>query len=416
MALPRFLSAVLLSLLLVCARVEARVTLGVPAAQADVQVGCLFPLDGRGGLYGKDSLVGIRLALEWLEQQETPYPSLHIMVEDSRSRVSRAVRLVRGFVREDNARFLCGVVNSAIAWAVSQVAESERAFFIGTDHASTRLTEAPVSPYYFRVNNNIHQSMTAAAAYIRDRFPLPDNRPLRLSYLGPDYDYGYRMWRDFRDALTDQGVDFEIVTVLWPRLYEPNYAPYIHALTEQPADLVVNALWGGDLVAFVQQANQTPLFQRTRVANFDTGGNYEVLAALGENMPSGLILSARHHNNWPQTAYNRWFVQRFHELSGRYPSYAAEGAYAGILAIAEAIQTAGTDASDADVQRALEHLQLKLPEDPPGFTSFMDPDTHQLQQVISIGTSTADDGLPPASKLLNDWYIHYPPSNSPTSD
>lgn len=391
----------------------AELVLGASEERAAVKVGCLFPLNGRGGLYGKDSAVGIQLAFEWLAQQDADYPPLRVMIEDSRSKSSRATRLVRDFIRQDGVRFICGVVNSDIAWQVAQVAQQEKAFFIGTDHASSRLTSGQVSPYYFRVTNNSQQSMAAAAAYIRDTLAPSSRRVLRLSYLGPDYDYGYSMLKNLRLALTAAGVRHQVVTALWPRLYEPDYTPYIQALTEQPTDLIVNSLWGGDLVAFLQQASKTSLLRHAPFANFDTGGNYEVLSALGPDMPAGMILSARHHNNWPDTPYNRWFVRRFHEISGRYPSYAAEGAYAGILAIAEAVRIAGADASDSQLREAFEQLRLKLPEDPPGFTSYMDPATHQLQQVVAIGISKPDSSLPPATHLLGDWHFYLPTPPTP---
>ncbi|NHH99727.1 ABC transporter substrate-binding protein [Oceanimonas sp. MB9] len=411
------LSSLLCSLLTLLALLPARpvqadISLGADAHEAQVRVGCLYPLSGRGGLYGLDSAVGIQVALDWLQQQPVDYPRLQIFIADTRSRSSRATRLARELVREHNARFICGVVNSAIALEVAQVVAMERAFFIGTDHASPRLTQPGASPYYFRVNNNSRQSMYAAARYIKDSFKSTAASPLRISYLGPDYDYGYQMWRDLQHALQQVGVHFSVVTALWPNLHEPDYTPHIEALKQRPTDLIINSLWGGDLVAFIEQANQASLFQHAPFANFDAGGNYEVLAALKDDMPTGLILSARHHNNWPDTDYNRWFVQRFHALSGRYPSYAAQGAFAGILAIAEALRVAGVNASDAEIRTALEGLRLTLPEDPPGFTSYMDPATHQLQQVIAIGRSQPDDSLPPASRLLGDWKV-YPPTPLP---
>lgn len=406
-----FLWCSLLTLLMLMPA-QANISLGADADEAQVKVGCLYPLSGRGGLYGLDSVVGIQVALDWLKLQPVDYPRMQIFIADTRSRPSRTTRLAREFVRERNARFICGVVNSAIALEVAEVVSSERAFFIGTDHASPRLTKPEVSPYYFRVSNNSRQSMYAAARYIKDSFKHSATSPLRISYLGPDYDYGYQMWQDLQQALQLAGVHFSVVTALWPNLYEPDYTPYIEALKQQPSDLMINSLWGGDLVAFIEQGNQASLFQHAPFANFDTGGNYEVLSALKYDMPTGLILSARHHNNWPATDYNRWFVQRFHTLSGRYPSYAAQGAFAGILAIAESLRIAGVHANSTEIRNALEGLQLKLPEDPPGFTSYMDPITHQIQQVIAIGRSQPDTSLPPASRLLGDWKV-YPPTPLP---
>lgn len=384
-------------------------SLGAPADEAQVTVGCLFPMSGRGGLYGQDSVVGIQLAFEHLKSLPQAYPPIRVLVADSRSKASRAARQVREFVHNEGARFICGVVNSAIALQVAQVAEDERVFFIGTDHASSRLTQNGSHPYYFRLNNNSAQSMLAGASYIRENFGQHHNgKPLRIAYIGPDYDYGYQVWQDLRRGLDREQVRYEVVTTLWPRLYEPDYTPYLRALLEKETDLVVNGLWGGDLVAFIQQANQTLLFKQMRFANFDTGGNYEVLAALGEDLPAGLILSARHHNNWPDTPYNRWFVERFKATSGRYPSYAAEGAYAGILAIAEALRIAGSTADDQAIRDALSSLSLKLPEDPEPFTSFMNPVNHQLQQVIAIGETLPDNRFPPARMMLGRWHIYQP--------
>lgn len=375
---------------------------------AEMNIGCLFPLTGRGGLYGEDSKIGIQLALEQLAAKPNHYPSLKIIIEDSRSKASRATRLVKELVRGHQARFICGVVNSSIAWQVAQVAQEENAFFIGTDHASSRMTGSGTRPLYFRVSNNTQQSMLAGAKYIREHFSFSVENPIRISYIGPDYEYGYTVWDDLESSLKQQNVNYEIVTTLWPTLYEPNYSTFIQALLEKPTDLIINSMWGGDLVTFIQQAKNTNLFKHAQFANFDTGANFEVLAALGNDMPEGLILASRHHNNWPETEFNQWFVSRFHELSGRYPSYAAEGAYSGIIAIAEAVRLAGVNASNEALQHVLENLMIKLPEDPIGFTSYMDANTHQLQQVISIGTSTNDQSLPPAARLLNNWSVYYP--------
>ncbi|PIV76997.1 MAG: hypothetical protein COW56_00030, partial [Rhodocyclales bacterium CG17_big_fil_post_rev_8_21_14_2_50_68_7] len=57
---------------------------------------------------------------------------------------------------------------------------------------------------------------------------------------------------------------------------------------------------------------------------------------------------------------------------------------------------------------ALERLRLKLPEDPDGFESYMDPKTHQMQQVIAIGEVVADERFPPAKTMLGRFKA-YPP-------
>ncbi|AOY89112.1 ABC transporter substrate-binding protein [Marinobacter salinus] len=390
--------------------------LGAPKEQADVTVGCLYPMSGRAGVLGRDSVVGIRLALKYLEEQAAPDRArLRILLGDTKSKLSTATTLARRFIEDEGASFLCGVVNSSVAIEVTSIAESAGAFFIGTDHASSRLTDEFFHDRYFRVTNDTRQSMTAGALFIKDYFSDHlARKPLRISYLGPDYEYGYQVWADFREALERFGVNYEIAGALWPRLSEPDYSHYINELITEKPDLVVNSLWGGDFVAFVTQATETRLFETARFANFEKGGDYEIFAQLGENMPLGLLLASRHHNNWPETEFNQWFVEEFHREAGYYPSSGAQGAFTGIVAIAEAVKNAGANYKDPlAIEQAFEQLALTTPEDPTGFQSSMDPDSHQIQQVMAIGETVPDDRYPPAKVMLGNWHIYYPAELEP---
>lgn len=378
-----------------------------------VKVGCLYPLSGPGALYGRDSAVAIRLAVAHIESLwPADYPQIDVLIEDSRSKSLRSIQIARRFIEEDRVDFLCGVVSSSIARSVSAVAREKEVFFIGTDHASPTLTSEDLHPYYFRLTNGSRQSMLAGARYIAETY-AQRAEPLKIAFIGPDYEYGYQAWDDLRRFLKADGVPFENVGEFWPRVFETDFAPYVSALIRAKPDIVINGQWGLDLVTFVKQADQQGLFGATQFMNFDAGGNYEVLAALGNDMPLGLVLSARHHVNWPPTEQNRDFVQKFYERAGRYPSYAAEGAYSGILAIAEAVREAGGTGDKDRLRAALENLELSLPEDPEGFRSRMDPATHQLLQVQAIGRTIVNNQYPPATVQLGEWSVYHPPAEWP---
>lgn len=384
----------------------ARIELGAPRDKADATVGCMYPMTGRGGLYGRDSVVAIELALAEIAARPNGRPRLRVLVDDSKSRPSHGVEIAQNFIERERVQFLCGVVSSAVALAVTDVAKRHRVIFVGTDHASSRLSEEALHRYYFRVTNNTRQSMEAGARHLEELQKKSGWK--RLAFIGPDYDYGHRQWSDLRTALEGLGVRYETAVVLWPKLYEPDYSQYIAALMEAKPDVVVNGHWGGDLVAFIRQARAVKLFERMQFANFDAGANYEVMAELGHDMPKGLILSARHHNNWPETDANRRFVESFYKHAGRYPSYAAQGAYAGVLSIAAAIKQAGGAGDPDKLVAALERLRLKLPEDPEGFESYMDPKTHQMQQVVAIGEVVPDTRFPPAKAMVGRFKTFYP--------
>ena len=384
-----------------------RFELGATPAEADAVVGCLYPMTGRSATYGRDSIAGIQIALDDLAAEAAtglPAPKLRIIADDPRSKASYAVRLAQDFITNDKVRFFCGIVSSGVAHAVSDLALREKIIMVGTDHASSRLSIEAGHEYYFRVTNDSWTSMAAGARYLRDLQKETGWR--KLAFIGPDYDYGHVSWTDLQLALNELGVEYESVGELWPKLYEPDYSIYINALQSAKADIVVTALWGGDFIAFIKQAATTRFFETTRLANFDTGANYDVMMALGDQPYPGLILSARHHNNWPDTGRNKRFVTQFHEMTGRYPTYAAEGAYTGIMAIARAIEKTGSADDDRALIKALEGLQLALPEDPPGFASYIDPDTHQIVQAQAVGTVVHNEEFPPSKLMVGNWAIY----------
>lgn len=399
--------AALFALCTVNPALAERFELGASPQEADAVVGCLYPMTGRSATYGRDSIAGIQIALQDLAAEAAsglPAPKLRVIADDPRSKASYAVRLAQDFITRDKTRFFCGIVSSGVAHAVSDLAQREKIIMVGTDHASSRLSIEAGHDYYFRVTNDSWTSMAAGARYLRDLQAKTGWR--KLAFIGPDYDYGHVSWTDLQLALEELGVEYESVADLWPKLYEPDYSIYINALQTAKPDIVVTALWGGDFIAFIKQAATTRFFETTRLANFDTGANYDVMMALGDQPYPGLILSARHHNNWPETGRNKRFVTQFHEMTGRYPTYAAEGAYTGIMAIARAIEKAGGADDDRALISALEGLQLALPEDPPGFASYIDPDTHQIVQAQAVGTVVHNEDFPPSKLMVGNWAIY----------
>ncbi len=166
--------------------------------------------------------------------------------------------------------------------------------------------------------------MTAGAMYLKE---LQKEKPWKtISYIGPDYAYGHSQLEEIQYNLKRFGVDFQLVSKYLPKLYEPDYTSYITSIIKDKPDILVSGFWGGDTVAFIKQAKAYGLFEKMLYFHPDAGGNYEVMSAMAGEMPAGIVLSARHHNNWPDTELNRKYVAEFKRRTGRYPTYAAEGA------------------------------------------------------------------------------------------
>ncbi|MDV7341225.1 ABC transporter substrate-binding protein [Terasakiella sp. A23] len=399
----------LLVTLWMIAPAHARVERGVGVEEADVNVGCLFPLSGYGIGFGNDSIIGIELALEDIAKDLPDAPKMRVIIEDTKLKASRTIRHVRDFANQDKTQFVCGIVSSGIALEVTKIIDDLGVVFIGTDNASSRLTGSALTQNYFRVTNNTYQTMYAGAQYIRDSFGgILKKRPLRIAFIGPDYDYGYQNWLDLQSALEKLNIAYDPVATLWPSLFEVDFSAQIRSLLRVKADLIVNEQWGNDFITFMRQVNDSDLMEYSKIANFGSGGDYDVLAKLGNDLPQGLILSARHHVNWPETKENSSFVRRFYDRTGHYPSYVAQGAYSGILAIALTLIDTGGGTDLDDIRASLSKIEMKLPEDPNGFKSFMNAKDHQIQQVISIGETVIDHRFPPATRLIGNWKNYFP--------
>lgn len=355
---------------------------------------------GRGARYGHDSMIAAEMAAEEINAGGGVLGrEIRLLFADDRSEPTYAVRMAIRYIREDLVDFLMGVISSAVGLAVTEVSRQYQVIFVGTDHSSTALTVERFQPFYFRVSNNTMQSMRAGALY-------SSQRPWRsYLYIGPDYEYGHRQWRDFRSFLAALRPDVRFGAELWPRLFEPDYSAYVEAILRAKPDVLVHGFWGGDTIAFTRQALAHRLFEQVQVVSFDAGGNYEVFEALGEAMPEGLVLSARHHNNFPDTALNRRFVQAFHQRAARYPCYAAHGAYMGVQFIARAVEKAGLTGRPRDFIAAAKGLALRNPKDRDGFTSWMRPVDHQMVQEHTIGISERNGAFPPARCMLGQWTV-----------
>jgi branched-chain amino acid transport system substrate-binding protein len=375
------------------------------ASDKVIKIGALYPMTGRAGLYGKDSVAAAEMAIDEINAKGgVAGYKIDATFTDSKVKPAYAVRVALRYISEDKVHFLFGVVSSGVGLAVTEVSKNNKTIFVGTDHASTRLTVDNFQPYYFRVSNNTFQSMAAGALYLKE---LKKTKPWEtITFIGPDYAYGHSQFDELKYNLDRFGVSYKIVGEYWPKIYTPDYTPFITSILRDKPDVLVLGFWGGDTVAFIKQARDYGLLKKSIILHPDAGGNYELMSAMGEELPVGLILSARHHNNWPDTELNRKFVLEFKKRTGRYPTYAAEGAYAGIHFIAKAVEKVGNPDDTEALIKVMETLSMKLPEDPEGFTSYMRPETHQITQVQAIGVTVNDDNFPPAKRMLGDWKVY----------
>ena len=72
----------------------------------------------------------------------------------------------------------------------------------------------------------------------------------------------------------------------WPKLFQPDYTEIITKILQAKPQALYSALWGGDLVSFIDQANIYDLFAQTDVFAINMA-DYTTLTAV-KNLPQGI--------------------------------------------------------------------------------------------------------------------------------
>ncbi|MBI5576888.1 MAG: ABC transporter substrate-binding protein [Deltaproteobacteria bacterium] len=371
-----------------------------------IKLGGMLPLSGRAADLGITCKQGAELAVKEINAKGGVLgKNLELLMADSKANVQELVSLSKRYIQKDQVNFLFGVVSSAGALAVGEVAKAEKVIFMDTVASTDTLTKEKWNRYTFRAGTCNSQEANSLAMY------AARNKKLMKFYnIGPDYEYGRTMWELFKARTKQMNPNAQFIGEQWPKLFIPDYTSYINAILQAKPDAVFCTLWGGDLVAFIKQAKPYGLFDKMKWI-IATGGDITVSKALGKDMPAGLIVDQRYYFHWPATKRNQEFVKAYLAAYKDYPSaWAAEG-YDGVYFLAEAIRKAGSLNTDK-VIAALEGLALDLPR---GKATLRKED-HQLSSDFMVGETVFDKSYPfaivgkaevfPAAKVLysiDEW-------------
>jgi len=147
---------------------------------------------------------------------------------------------------------------------------------------------------------------------------------------------------------------------LWPKLGERDFSSHITTILNAKPDAVFSSLWGGDLIAFVKQANTYGFFNKVQFIS--TGaGDLDILKPLGAEMPDGLMATFMYAFEMPvkgKEKENEAFVTKFKQRAGYEPKSGDMLGYVATYMMADAIEQAGSTDTEALI-KALRGGQFK---------------------------------------------------------
>ena len=102
------------------------------AQEKVIKIGALYPMTGRAGLYGLDSVDAAEMAIDEINAKGgVKGYKLLLINTDSKAKPDHSVRVARRYIDDEKVHFLFGVVSSAVGLALTEVSKQNKKIFIG---------------------------------------------------------------------------------------------------------------------------------------------------------------------------------------------------------------------------------------------------------------------------------------------
>jgi branched-chain amino acid transport system substrate-binding protein len=165
-----------------------------------VKIGMVEPLTGVYAKLAEGEMHGAQLALEEINQRGGILGrQTELLIEDSANVVGTGVAKTRQLIDRDQADFILGDVNSAVALAAMRVTAEKRKLHIVTGGHTDEITGRNCSWNVFRICKTATMEANAIADTLVEKFGK------RWYFLTPDYVYGAALQAAFERKLREHG-------------------------------------------------------------------------------------------------------------------------------------------------------------------------------------------------------------------
>ena len=333
----------------------------IASAQAKaIRVGMPTILSGRVAILGTSSRAAVQLAFKNINDAGgIGGRKLELVDRDSKGRPDEAAKVTRDLINNDGCEIIIDGEASSGSFAVHEVIRDLGVLCLHTASETSSLTADPklaVKTAFRCARQGIHDAVAGGSYAARI---ARDKGLKRWATCSPDYAYGRDNTAEFIQYAKVFEPSIEVVEQLWPKLIAPDYTESITKMLQVKPQAVYSALWGGDLVAFIEQSNLYRLFQNT--AYFSGGlGDPPILTAI-KNLPPGLNTAYRYSKAYPDTPQNLAFNDSYVKLAGHEPTNWAWQNYAATGFIAEALKRTGGKTDSAALAGEIAGMTLPTP-------------------------------------------------------
>lgn len=302
-------------------------------------------------LSGPNAVKAVQMAVDDFKAKhgdDAVSKNIEVVVADHQNKPEIANTKAQEMYDRQKADAIFDVPTSSAALAVAGQALAKKKLYFNITAATTELTGAKCNKYTFH--------------YAYDTYMLANGTGTAVTEAGaknwyivyPDYAFGQDMEKSFSAAVENAGGK-----VVGKKSSEfPNTSgDFSSQLLQAPAanpDVLGTMHAGGELVNLVKQYNQFKL--KDKGVGLSVGLMFITdIHSLGPDALAGTRFTDAWYWNFDEQ--NREWADKFKEKTGSRPTFAHAGNYSAAMNYLEAIQEAGTDASD-DVVKNLEGKEI----------------------------------------------------------
>jgi branched-chain amino acid transport system substrate-binding protein len=368
------------------------------AENGKFRVGIVTFLSGpAAGPFGVPSANAAKVMIDNLNAGNLPAPyntkgingvEIEAVIIDEAGGATKQVEEYRNLVQRQKVDAVVGYISSGDCLALAPVAEELKTLTVFYDCGTSRLFVENSSPRYaFRTGLDAAVDNIGAVRY------LAATRPdaARIGGIQQNYAWGQDSWNDFTASLKQIMPKAEVVQEQFPKVFQGQYGAEISALSVARPDVVHSSFWGGDMEAFVLQANARGLLDDA-TALLTCGES--AIDRYKDQAPEGMIIGGRGPFGAfaPQNELNTWFTGAYsaeYKMAPTYPATKMAHALLGLKFAAEKAAagkpgTVPTPEAIADAFTGAEYPSVS------GTAKMARANGHQNLQGISYGEYVYD--------------------------
>jgi branched-chain amino acid transport system substrate-binding protein len=355
-----------------------------------IKIGVPTILSGRVAVLGQTTVGGLKMTFDKFNAAGgINGRKVELVVRDSKGAPQEAAKVTRDLINNDGCQLIIDGEASSGSFAVQEVIRDVGVFCIHTNSETSSLTADPklhVATAFRTARQGIHDAIGGGdyAARIAKAKGLK-----KWATCSPDYAYGRSNTAEFMEYAKYFDGNIQVIEETWPKLFQPDYTEVVTKLLNAKPDAMYSALWGGDLVAFIDQANLYGLFDKQ--ASFMVNlGDYGIVDEV-KQFPQGVYSGGRYNRTVPNTPENEAWYQEYVKTQKHKPTnWSWENAVAADLTIA-ALKATNGDTNGKKLAEAIKGLKIKSPFGVDGTLTMRADDHTLINYPVGYGLSLSKE-------------------------